>query len=74
LAVAAVVGMLVGVAAALGANPPAVLPTTFPADRPSLQADLDLAQRIIDDPASPCRGSTWRRSSSSRPGSVVCAD
>jgi membrane-bound lytic murein transglycosylase B len=53
LAAAAVVGILVAVAAGLGASPPAALPTTVPADRPSLQADLDLAQQIIDDPASP---------------------
>jgi len=60
LAAAAVVGILIAVAAGLGGSPPATLPTTVPAtvpaDSPSLQADLDLAQRIIDDPASPAAG------------------
>lgn len=48
----AVVGVLVAVASAIGAAPPVVLPSTVPGDRTELRADLDLAQRTIDDPSS----------------------
>jgi hypothetical protein len=48
--------MLVAVAAAIGAGPhvvlPDVLPSTVPGDRIELQADLDRAQRTVDDPSS----------------------
>ncbi|HSC02501.1 MAG TPA: lytic transglycosylase domain-containing protein [Solirubrobacteraceae bacterium] len=47
-----VVGMLVAVASAIGAAPSGVVPTTVPADRAALQADVNLAQRVIDDPSS----------------------
>jgi hypothetical protein len=51
--------MLVAVASAIGAGPPVVLPdvipSTVPGDRISLQADLDRAQRTVDDPSSPPR-------------------
>jgi hypothetical protein len=60
LAAAGAVGILIAVAAGLGGSPPAALPATVPAtvpaDRATLQADLDLAHRIIDDPASPAAG------------------
>jgi membrane-bound lytic murein transglycosylase B len=49
------VGMLVAVASAIGAGTPVVLPTTVPADRTELRADLELAQRLIDDPSSPAQ-------------------
>lgn len=48
----ALVGLLVAVAAAIGAGPPTVLPITVPGDRTELQADLDLAQRLLDDASS----------------------
>jgi hypothetical protein len=44
--------MLVAVASAIGAGPLVVVPTTVPADRVALQADLNLTQRVIDDPSS----------------------
>ena len=47
-----VVGILVGLAAAIGASQPAVLPDAVPVDRASLQAEIDLAQHTIDDPSS----------------------
>ena len=47
-----VVGILVGLASAIGGSQPAVLPAAVPVDRASLQADLDLGQRTIDDPTS----------------------
>jgi hypothetical protein len=50
--VSALVGMLVAVASAIGTGPPVVLPSTVPADRTELRADLELAQRLIDDPSS----------------------
>jgi hypothetical protein len=46
------VGMLVAVASAIGTAPPVVLPSTVPADRTELRADLELAQQLIDDPSS----------------------
>ncbi len=48
-----VVGMLVAVASAIGAVPPVALPSTVPADRATLRADLESAQTIIDDPSTP---------------------
>ncbi|HET6869741.1 MAG TPA: lytic transglycosylase domain-containing protein [Solirubrobacteraceae bacterium] len=51
----AVVGMLVAVASAIGAVPPVVVPTTVPGDRAELQADLNAAQRVIDDRSSPAQ-------------------
>jgi hypothetical protein len=51
--VSVLVGMLVAVASAIGAAPPVVVPTAVPADRASLQADVNLTQRVIDDPSSP---------------------
>jgi hypothetical protein len=53
--VSALVGMLVAVASAIGASPPVVIPTTVPGDRTELQADLNAAQRVIDDPSSPAQ-------------------
>jgi membrane-bound lytic murein transglycosylase B len=50
--VSVVVGMLVAVASAIGAAPSGVVPTTVPADRAALQADVNLAHRVIDDPSS----------------------
>jgi membrane-bound lytic murein transglycosylase B len=50
--VSALVGMLVAVASAIGTGPPVALPSTPPADRTELRADLDSAQRVIDDPSS----------------------
>ena len=47
-----VVGMLVAVASAIGTAPPVVLPSTVPADRTELRADVNAAQRVIDDPSS----------------------
>jgi membrane-bound lytic murein transglycosylase B len=44
--------MLVAVASAIGAAPPAVIPSTVPGDRTELQADLNVAQRAIDDSSS----------------------
>jgi hypothetical protein len=44
--------MLVAVASAIGTGPPVVLPSTVPADRTELQADLNAAQGIVDDPSS----------------------
>src|SRR5690348_4886883 len=44
--------MLVAVASAIGAAPPVVLPSAVPADRAELRADLELAQRVIDDVSS----------------------
>jgi hypothetical protein len=49
------VGMLVVVASAIGTAPPVVLPSTVPADRTELRADLVLAQRVVDDPSSSAR-------------------
>lgn len=46
------VGMLVAVASAIGTSPPVVLPSTVPADRTELGADLNAAQQIIDDSSS----------------------
>lgn len=43
--------MLVAVASAIGAGSPVVLPSTVPADRAELRADLNAAQRLIDDPS-----------------------
>jgi membrane-bound lytic murein transglycosylase B len=45
--------LLAALASALGRGGPVVLPTTPPAGRAQLVADLDLAQTIIDDRASP---------------------
>ncbi|MGN6870462.1 MAG: transglycosylase SLT domain-containing protein [Solirubrobacteraceae bacterium] len=39
-------------ASAIGTSPPVVVPTTVPGDRTELQADLNAAQRVIDDPSS----------------------
>jgi hypothetical protein len=50
--VSALVGMLVAVASAIGSAPAVVVPSAVPADRPTLQADLDHAQQIIDDGSS----------------------
>jgi len=47
--------MLVAVASAIGTAPPVAVPTTVPADRAALQADVDLTQRVIDDPSSPAQ-------------------
>ena len=47
-----VVGILVAVASAIGTSPPVVLPSAVPADRTELRADLNAAQRLIDDPSS----------------------
>jgi membrane-bound lytic murein transglycosylase B len=44
--------MLVAVASAIGTAPPVVVPSTVPADRTELRADLNAAQRTIDDPSS----------------------
>jgi membrane-bound lytic murein transglycosylase B len=44
--------ILAALASLIGASPPAPIPTSLPAERPQLQADLALAERIIDDPAS----------------------
>jgi membrane-bound lytic murein transglycosylase B len=44
--------MLVAVASAIGTAPPVVLPSTVPTERTELRADLDVAQRLIDDPSS----------------------
>jgi membrane-bound lytic murein transglycosylase B len=44
--------ILAALAAAIGGGPAAILPSAPPAARPQLQGDLDLAQQIIDDPAS----------------------
>ena len=44
--------ILAALAAAIGGGGLAVLPSTLPAERTQLQGDLDLAQKIIDDPAS----------------------
>jgi membrane-bound lytic murein transglycosylase B len=44
--------MLVAVASAIGAGPPVVVPSMVPADRTELRADLNAAQRAIDDPSS----------------------
>lgn len=50
----ALVGMLVAVASAVGGSvPPVALPPTVPADRATLQSDLEYAQHIIDDPSTP---------------------
>lgn len=49
------VGMLVAVASAIGTVSPVVVPTTVPADRTELRADLNAAQRVIDDPSSPAQ-------------------
>ena len=46
------VGMLVAVASAIGTAPPVVVPSTVPADRTELSADLNAAQQVIDDPSS----------------------
>ena len=48
----ALAGLLVALASAIGAAPPVVLPSTVPADRTELQADLNLAQRTIDNASS----------------------
>lgn len=53
MAAVAVIGLLVAIAAGIGGSPPPTLPPTVPANGASIQADLDLAQRIIDDPTSP---------------------
>jgi hypothetical protein len=44
--------MLVAVASAIGTAPPVVVPSTVPADPTELSADLNAAQRVIDDPSS----------------------
>jgi hypothetical protein len=44
--------MLVAVASAIGSASPVVVPSAVPADRVELRADLELAQRVIDDPSS----------------------
>jgi membrane-bound lytic murein transglycosylase B len=50
----ALAGMLVAVAVAVGgAVPPVALPPTVPADRATLQADLNYAQKLVDDPSTP---------------------
>ncbi len=49
----AVIGILVAVAVGIGGAQPVVLPSTVPADRPSLQADLNQAQALIDAPSTP---------------------
>jgi hypothetical protein len=50
--VSALAGILIAVASAIGAASPVVLPSTVPGDPTELRADLDLAQRVIDDPSS----------------------
>jgi hypothetical protein len=50
--VSAFVGILLAVASAIGGSQPVLLPTEVPANRAQLRADIDLAQRTIDDPAS----------------------
>jgi membrane-bound lytic murein transglycosylase B len=52
----ALVGLLVALASAIGAGPPVlpdVVPSTAPGDRTELQANLNLAQRTVDDASSP---------------------
>ena len=44
---------LAALAAAIGSSEPPILPSTVPANGAQLRADVDLAQRIIDDPSSP---------------------
>lgn len=48
----ALTGLLVAVASAIGAAQPVVLPTAVPGDRTELEADLNLAQRTIDNASS----------------------
>jgi membrane-bound lytic murein transglycosylase B len=47
------VAIITAVASAIGATQAGVLPSTPPVDRVQFQADLNLAQKIIDDPRSP---------------------
>jgi hypothetical protein len=51
-----VLALLAVLAALTGGGSPAGLPSSVPAERTELQADLDLAQRIIDDPSSDASG------------------
>ncbi|MBV9416900.1 MAG: hypothetical protein JO363_18095, partial [Solirubrobacterales bacterium] len=44
---------LTALASVIGSSQPSILPSTVPANRAQLRADVDLAQRIIDDPSSP---------------------
>ncbi len=49
----ALVGLLVAVASAIGATPNVALPSSVPAARSALQADLNQAHEIVDDPSTP---------------------
>lgn len=49
----AFVGILVAVASAMGATASPAVPTTVPAANSALQADLNLAESTIDEPATP---------------------
>ena len=49
------VTFLVALASAIGGSQPPILPGTLPAGRTQLRAEVDLAQRVIDDPNSPSR-------------------
>ena len=47
-----IAALLAALASAVGASQPAALPSALPTGRAELTADLDVAQQIIDDPAS----------------------
>lgn len=44
--------LLVALASVIGGSQPPILPSTLPANRTQLRADVELAQRVIDDPTS----------------------
>ena len=47
------IAFLVALASAIGGSQAPILPSTLPANRAQLRADVDLAQRVIDEPSSP---------------------